>query len=99
MDWLASFDLALKILLGVGSLCGVIFMAGSTWASLSKALGSQAALHRRLDEQDKKWEERAQRQDARLVDIMVQLGRLQGWKSTQRFRIPEVEAPLFKEDE
>jgi hypothetical protein len=99
MDWLASLDLALKILLGVGSLCGVIFMAGSAWAGLSKALGSQAALHRRLDEQDAKWQLRAEKQDATLVEIRIQLARLQTWKSTQRFKLPESEAPMFKDDE
>lgn len=95
---MASLDLAVKILLAFGSLAGVIFMAGTAWASVSKALGSQAALHRRMDEQDKKWQERTEKLEDRLVEIMVQLGRLQGWKSTQRFKVPEGEVSMFKDE-
>lgn len=88
MTWMATLDLALKILLGFVSLCGIIFMAGSAWSGVQKVIGSQAAIHRRMDEQDKV-----------LVEIRIAVARLQTWKSTQRFRLTEGETPLFKDDE
>jgi len=88
MTWIATLDLALKIMLGFASLCGFIFMTGMAWASVSKVLASQVALHRRMDEQDNT-----------LTEIRIQLARLQTWKSTQRFKIPEVETPMFKDEE
>lgn len=87
-ETLTFVDLALKILLGLVSLGGIVFAAGKAWATMSKLLGSQEALHRRMTEDKQERQHRDETIDAVLMQIRLDIRAIQTWKQTMRFRPP-----------
>lgn len=94
-ETLTMVDLALKSLLGVVSLGGIIFAAGKGWSTVSKLLGSQEALHRRMTEQEQERHRRDEQIDAVLMQIRLDIRAIQTWKQTMRFRPPQAEQDMF----
>jgi hypothetical protein len=93
-------DLALRIIVGVVGLALLIFGAGKAWATVSGMVGSLAAVHRRLTEDKLERQLRDKYVDEQLMKVLLAIERLQAWKQTLRFKMPEAhqEVPLFKED-
>lgn len=89
MNTLSLADLVLKILLGIVSLGGIIFAAGTAWAKVSKIYGSTEALHRRMTEDRQEQRHREEVVDAVLMQIRLDIRAIQTWKSTMRFRSPD----------
>ena len=87
-ETLTFVDLVLKTLLGFVSLGGIIFGAGKAWSSVSKLLGFQEALHRRMTEQEQERHRRDEQIDAVLMQIRLDIRAIQTWKQTMRFRPP-----------
>jgi hypothetical protein len=83
---LAQIDLALKILLALCSLIGIIFAAGWWWATISKLVGSVEALHRRMTEDQTARQHRDEVVDALFMQIRLDIKGLQTWRSTLRFK-------------
>lgn len=91
-DTLTVADLVLKVLLGIVSLGGIVFAAGTAWATVAKILGSTEALHRRMTEAEQARQHREETVDAVLMSIRLDIRAIQTWKSTMRFRPPETAA-------
>lgn len=87
-ETLTFVDLVLKTLLGFVSLGAIIFGAGKAWATMSKLLGSQEALHRRMTEDKQERQHRDETIDAVLMQIRLDIRAIQTWKQTMRFRPP-----------
>jgi len=97
MTILTTIDLVLKILLAVVSLGGIVFVAGKWWATVAKLIGSTEALHRRMTEDQAERRHRDETVDAVLMQIRLDIRAFQTWKSTLRFRPPEVR-PAAEQD-
>lgn len=97
-DGLTIADLVLKVLLGIVSLGGIVFAAGTAWATVAKILGSTEALHRRMTEAEQARQHREEAVDAVLMQIRLDIRAIQTWKSTMRFRPPAAVQPEGEQD-
>lgn len=95
---LTTIDLALKILLAVLSLGGIIFMAGRWWATLAKLIGSTEALHRRMTEDQAERRHRDEVVDTLFMQLRLDVKGLQTWKQTLRFRREPAPPPAVAQD-
>lgn len=93
MVTLESIDLVLKILLAIVSLGGIVFVAGSWWATIKKLDGSVTALHRRMSEDQTERKHREEVVDSLFMQLRLDVRAIQAWKQTLRFRpVPPAQA-------
>jgi hypothetical protein len=97
-ETLTTTDLVLKVILGMVGLGVIIFGAGKSWATVTKLLGSNEAIHRRMSEEQVERRLRDKEIDTQLMNIRLDIRALQTWKQTMRFKLPEAEPALFKDE-
>jgi hypothetical protein len=97
-DAVTIADLALRVIAGIVGLGVAIFGAGKAWSSVAMLIGSTAAIHRRLTEDRQERQLRDKYVDEQLMKVLLAVNGLQVWKQTLRFKPPEHEVPMFKDE-